>query len=73
MIAYFKDPLGILQSEQEEIEDDIGKKEKSIREFDKQIKAFEKDKELAEGELDELFAQEKVVKRKITKARLEAE
>lgn len=73
MIAYFKDPLKILQSEQEDIEDDIGKKEKNIRELDKQIKSLEKDKELAEGELDELFKQEKTIKRKITKARLEAE
>ena len=73
MTAYFKDPLKILQSEQEDIEDDIGKKEKSIREFNKQIKALEKDKELAEGELDDLFNQEKTIKGKITKARLEQE
>jgi septal ring factor EnvC (AmiA/AmiB activator) len=73
MSAYFNDPVRVLESELEDVEDEIGKKEKEIRHIDKQIKELEKRKELEEGELEELLAQEKVINKKITKSRLELE
>jgi len=72
-MAYFKDPIVVIQTELEEIQDLISRKEKKMKGLDKQIKSLERDKELMEGELEDLLNEEKSIKRKLNKARIDLE
>ena len=72
-MAYFDDPSVRIKEELEDLREDIGKKEKEIREVRNQIADLEKTKELAESELEELFTEEKRLDRDIMRMKLEAE
>jgi len=72
-MAYFDDPSIRVKEELEDLREDIGKKEKEIREVRNQIADLEKTKELTESELEELFAEEKRLNREVMRIKLEAE
>jgi len=72
-MSYFDDPSVRIKEELEDLREDIGKKEKEIREVRNQIAELDKTMELAESELDEFLAEEKRLDREIMKLKLEAE
>jgi len=72
-MVYFDDPSVRIKEELEDLREDIGKKEKEIREVRHKIMDLEKTGELAEGELEELLAEEKRLEREARKIKLEAE
>lgn len=66
----FSHPITQLQNELEEIQDEISRRQKSIREIKNQRKELAKKQELLEVELEEFFAEETRVQREINKAEI---
>ncbi|MFH2105530.1 MAG: hypothetical protein ABII72_04845 [Parcubacteria group bacterium] len=71
-MAYFNDPKVRIQEALDDLREDIGKREKEVRGLKKDISDLERKKELLEGELEELYTNEKRLKKDATRMKLEA-
>ena len=69
-MAYFNDPMVRIKEELDDLREDIGKREKEIRGLRKEIAELERKKELADGELEDLFTHEKKLKAEETRMRV---
>jgi len=65
MSTDFSDPKKKLQSELEDLHDDIDQRIKELRNVNEQLADLQKQKELLEAELEELYDQEKRLEQKI--------
>ena len=67
----FSHPISKLQNELEEVQDEISRRQKKIRDIRNEQKDLARSQELLEAELDDFFAEEKRIQRQINKAELD--